>query len=533
MKKLKDLAQLMKSSLQMRRSVVSSFVMENTDHNQTPPAESSAPSTHPSSAHDAAADAGTAGEATETGAPQGAPADGKGRVNFLRQLLANLFGGLRLAVGLPTAPERFFATPLALALLALTDFLVNLGLSYLLVGRSGFFAYAAVSSFYFHLPLLLFFGYLAGRLLSRPSLVLVIPVALVALSIPIELSHAVLERVMQMRQIGWLEDYLFAPHYYRFFSWWIVAALIFLLRLRQAPVANRIAAGLIFIALVVMPLWFFPRGDLWVSSSEGSESGQLHLTDEVLAAQQRLLDRELDELLPGREGKADLYFLGFAGDASQDVFLKEATSAQRIFDQRFGTTRRSLLLVNNPKTATTLPFATAPNLEQALYRLGQVMNRDEDVLFLYFTSHGSREHELTVNNPPLELGGLTPEQLRRMLKKSGITWKVLVVSACYSGGFVDPLKDEHSLIITAADAVNSSFGCGYGEKFTWFGQAFLDDALRRTFSFTAAFERARKTIRQWEKEQGETPSNPQIWVGKAMQKKLPELEKLLAKRSGE
>jgi hypothetical protein len=159
------------------------------------------------------------------------------------------------------------------------------------------------------------------------------------------------------------------------------------------------------------------------------------------------------------------------------------------------------------------------------------MNREEDVLFLFLTSHGSPEHVLTVDNGPLELDGLTPEMVRRMLRKSGVTWKVLVVSACYSGGFVEPLKDDHTLIITAADATHESFGCSYGEKFTWFGNAYFKEALRHTYSFTAAFTQARQTIRKWEAEQGESPSNPQIWVGKKMENKLAQLEKRLAARN--
>ena len=472
-----------------------------------------------------------AGESVGTGSSPAATPPGKRPAGFLRRLLANLISGLRLSLALPVDPDLLCATPGALALLALTDFLLNLTVSFLLVGRGGSFAYSAVTSFFFHLPLMLFFGYLAGRILFRPSLVLAIPVALVALSIPVELCHGLIEWAAQKRPTEWLENYLAVPHYYRFFGWWTTAALVFLLRLKPATVSRRIEVSLLFVARVVLPLWFFPRGDLWLSAAESGESGELQLTDQVLQAQQRLLDGELAALLPGRKGVADLYFVGFAGDATQDVFLKEIKAARRLFIQRFGSFRRTLLLANNPQTATTLPFATAGNLDRALSGLGRVMNRDQDVLFLYLTSHGSREHELAVDNRPLDLDGLTPERVRRMLQKSGITWKVVVVSACYAGGFIDPLKDDHTLIITAADATHESFGCGYGEKFTWFGEAFLDDALRNTFSFTAAFQQARETIRQWEKEQGETPSNPQIWVGKAMEGKLVSLEKQLQRRA--
>ena len=504
--------------------------MDVKDHDETTATDSSATLTRQPASDDAMVAKRSGEDSIGTG-PLAAPPSGKGTGNLLRLLLNNLSCGLRIAFFLRVDPERLCATPGALTLLALTDFVGNLTVSLLLVGRGGSFAYSAVTSFFFHLPLLLFFGFLAAGILCRPSLVVEIPVALVAASIPIELCHMAIEQAVQIRQLGWLENYLYAPHYYRFFLWWTAAALVFLLRLKPAEAARMAAVWLLFAVLVVLPLWFFPRGDLWVSAAESGESGELHLTDAVLVAQQRLLDGQLAALLPGRKGIVDLYFVGFAGDATQDVFLKELMAAKRLFDEHFGTLGRGVTLANNPQTASTLPFATADNLDRALSRLGRVMNREEDVLFLYLTSHGSREHELAVNNPPLELDGLTPEMLRRMLQKSGITWKVVVVSACYAGGFVDSLKDDHSLIIAASDAGHESFGCGFGEKFTWFGEAFLDDALRHTFSFTAAFEQARDTIQHWEKEQRETPSNPQIWVGRAMGQKLAALEKQLAKRS--
>jgi hypothetical protein len=468
---------------------------------------------------------GSPAQSHEGAAGEGAGPAGSGKDSALQQLLRNLLGGLRLSLLLRVPPERFCATGGALALLVLCDFLANLAASFLLVGRGGGFAFSAVPGFFFHLPLLLFGGYLAGRVLSRTSLVTLVPVALISLSIPIELCHSILERLTQFRQLEWLGNYLEAPHYYRFFWWWVAAALLFLLRLAPAPLARRVTL-LLVVGVSLVPLWFYPRADLWVSAAEsGGESGQLHLTEKVLSTQARLLDGELAGLLPGVRRESHFYFVGFAGDATQDVFLKELLAAGRLFEKRFGAAGRSVLLANNPQTATTLPFASATNLEQTLARLGQVMNRQSDVLVLFLTSHGSREHELSVNNDPLELEQLTPEMVRGMLKKSGITWKVVIVSACYAGGFIEPLRDDRTLVITAADAKSESFGCGYGENFTWFGEAFLDQALRNSYSFTGAFDRARDTISQWEDEQGETPSNPQIWVGKEIGKKLAQMEK--------
>jgi hypothetical protein len=117
-----------------------------------------------------------------------------------------------------------------------------------------------------------------------------------------------------------------------------------------------------------------------------------------------------------------------------------------------------------------------------------------------------------------------------MLHDSGIKWKVLVISACYSGGFIKPLEDENTLIITATDASSQSFGCENGEDFTWFGKAYFDEALRRTRSIAEAFELARQAVAQREREQKLPASNPQMYVGAAIKDKLTALQQRLERR---
>lgn len=474
--------------------------------------------------------AGYAGESGDGGVEAAPPPEKAGGKSSLGQLWSDLRAGGRGIVFLRNDLEELTATPARLALLVAADLLLNLAFSFLLVGRSGSFSYSSIPYFLFHLPLFLLLGVLAQRSLPRGSAITGIAAGLVALSIPIEACHGFLEWLSQWRPFQWLSDLMVAPHYYRFFWWWVAASVLFLLRLAPRGGWRRVRVPLIFLSVVVPLLFFYQRGDLWVGGGGGNESGELTLNDEVLSAQGRLLDDQLASLLPGRPGVTDLYFVGFAGDAGQDVFLKELTVTRQLFDTRFGTSGRSVLLVNNPQSATSVPFATAGNLERALKRVGEVMNGDEDLLFLYLSSHGSKDHELEVSNAPLDLKPVTPELLRRQLRKAGVRYKVVAVSACFSGGFIEPLRDSGSLLITAADATHESFGCGFGENFTWFGEAFVGDALKRTFSFTEAFEMTRDTIAKWEREKGETPSNPQMWAGKDIWPVLKRLQAQLELR---
>jgi len=251
-------------------------------------------------------------------------------------------------------------------------------------------------------------------------------------------------------------------------------------------------------------------------------------TERTYYAQPALVEAKLAALAPERPGVVDLYFVGFAGTSTQDVFLKEARFAQKLFDDRFDTRNRSLILVNNPATIKDLPVASVSNLRAVLAGVARKMNLEEDVLFLFLTSHGSR-HVFSVYFPELALDDLGDRELREMLDQAGIKWRVIVISACYSGSFVDALKNERTLILTAASAERTSFGCSSENDFTYFGDAFFNDALRKDRSFIGAFERARSTIAQREVKEKLTPSEPQIFVGAAMKAKLHELEERLAK----
>ena len=117
--------------------------------------------------------------------------------------------------------------------------------------------------------------------------------------------------------------------------------------------------------------------------------------------------------------------------------------------------------------------------------------------------------------------------VRETLDKSGARWKVIVISACYSGSFVPALQSPDTLIITASAADRSSFGCSNEADYTYFGRAFFDQAMREKNSLKAAFDEASATVATWEQTQGFEPSEPQWVIGKNMELMLPQLEKRL------
>lgn len=235
-------------------------------------------------------------------------------------------------------------------------------------------------------------------------------------------------------------------------------------------------------------------------------------SNDVVGDQTKLLANFAQSILRGNPQRSDIYFISFAGDSKQDVFMKEALYAQNLFDQKFQTKHRSVALVNNRKTTAEHLVASNVNLERTLKIMGRKMDQD-DVLYLYFTSHGSREHQLHIDFPPHTVKDFGAREIRRMLDEANIKWRVIVVSACYAGGFIEPLKTDYSVIATAADANNTSFGCADDREFTYYGEAIFKRQMSRGVGIIKALDNARGIVRNMEAQQSLKPSNPQLWIG--------------------
>jgi hypothetical protein len=210
------------------------------------------------------------------------------------------------------------------------------------------------------------------------------------------------------------------------------------------------------------------------------------------------LDRALGKLEP-RSGEAiNLYFLGIAGDGGQEVFRREIDFVRAQFEAEFGARNHAISLINSRNTAGSTPLATVTSIRKAVSAIAAKMDKDRDILFLYLTSHGSKEGTLRLGLNGMQLPDLSAAELASLLKESGIRWKVVVISACYSGSFMETLKDPGTLLITAARADRPSFGCADENDFTYFGRAFFKESLPSSKSFEDAFAKASGLVKEWE-----------------------------------
>jgi peptidase C13-like protein len=427
-------------------------------------------------------------------------------------LLKNLRAGVRLAFFLPLRAFDFRASAPDYAALVLFNCLLWVVVAGVRVGFDGEFDSSALLLYLATVPLVLATALLVAFAFGMPERLLLLAIALVAADPVFELVGMAIPYVAALTGIG-------ASAYFVFFGWIWIASVRAVAVCAGTQRPQFYQGALAVSAMIAIAVFVFPKADVWKANE--AEGDAVPLADErIFHLQGELIERGLAAIQPGRAGVRELYFVGFAPDASQDVFLHEMRFVKRLFDERFGTAGRSIALASSYDALEELPIASVTNLSRALARAGKAMNADEDVLVLFVSAHGDREHRLSAWQPPLELAPLTPTALGRMLHDSGIKWRVVVISACYSGGFVEPLRDDNSIVITAAAPDRSSFGCEAGREFTYFGQAFFRDALSKTLSFTEAFEIASELVSRQEAAEKLPASLPQIAVGRAIAEML-------------
>jgi hypothetical protein len=416
------------------------------------------------------------------------------------------------AIAAPLAPGLLFAV-IALHLAA------GLGIDWLAVEPPRLFDRWALAERCLPVLLALFGAAVAARVIGRPAIWLRLAAIALIAALP--------------AQAVWVAfDLSLDPGYRPTWPAWLLlgyAALAALRLLRWAAVqapAWRPLAGTLLALLLLVPLgWLMPGSSWWWTEEAEFVAGWMptprdYSAEALLYAQPAMLQAALDRLAPQRPGEVDLFAIGFAADGGEGVFRNEVEHLERLMATRFAAPQRTLSLINHPGTLVDTPLATLTNLRQALAGIASRIDVEQDILLLFLTSHGSAEHELHVALHDLPLDLVTPQALRDALDEAGIGWRLIVVSACYSGGFIDALRDPRSLIVTAARSDRTSFGCGVSSELTWFGQSFLVDGLNHTVDFVEAFEAAREAIRQREREQDEKPSHPQIEVGERISAQL-------------
>ena len=440
---------------------------------------------------------------------------------FSLNFAANIIATLWMLVGSTRAFSWVKPTFIQFAVFAILALGSNVLFSWLAAANGSVFNEQGLVSYLIWPMIILRGGIILARRAGNQALVFV-PVILWLVA---DTLSALLQSLVQFfGSYGWLPSwsYSFLPILFLVLFLWQTLALlwIFFRRLRISWWERIIV---LVGAVALLTIWQRNVADQPIFKQIPVEPV---LEEAALYEQPRLLQQALDRIDPSIPGKSDWYFMGGAGFSEQNFFRSEINKVRELFDVRFGTSGHSLALINNNYTWLDEPIATKTSILRGLKTIGQQMNADEDVLFLTLSSHGD-ENVIQLANPPLAMDNLDATWLREALDASGIRWRVIVVSACYSGSFIDELASPTTVIITASAADKMSFGCTNSAEMTYFGQAFFAESLRENTSFSDAFKDAAYRVQERELYMGFEPSEPQMVIGSLMETALPAFEQVL------
>lgn len=157
--------------------------------------------------------------------------------------------------------------------------------------------------------------------------------------------------------------------------------------------------------------------------------------------------------------------------------------------------------------------------EEAIEGMTNVTTRATRGCLLYFTSHGGPQG--MVFGPDRMVTPTSMVAFVRGLCQDRPT--VVVISACYSGIFVDSLAAPNRMIMTAARRDRSSFGCSEDATYPYF-DACVIQSLPNAGDFIALANATRSCVKNREEAEGLSPaSEPQVSIGANMQLLLPTL----------
>jgi hypothetical protein len=432
----------------------------------------------------------------------------------------NLASGLRLALFMRVERNAFRISAAQLVLIVLVSAAIDIDADWLRAPRDAHFSLLGLHGELFALGLLVLSWAVIAMLRRERDVVLALPIVILASFPAIQIVHLLPNLPHAGAAVSGTAREVFE---YALFAWMVVLAMraVYVCIDSQRPRRRFFAAA--GGVLVIAPIWFAPLiGPLepwWreFDSVESSRDAMNPASEPVLAAQQFMMDRALDQLADERPGVTDLYFVGFAPDARRPGFVADVDAAQRAMDERWHTKDRSIVLVNSPLTVAERPFATITHLREVLLEIGDAMDTDDDVLMIYLAGSSNGDHVLTAVNPPLELIGLSPQGLRQLLDAAGIRWRIIVVSTCNAGAWADALKDDETAVIASSATGVRGKDCAGGISSSSFGEAFFTEGMRHNDDVTLAFAAARRKLAQ------DRAPEPVIAIGPAMAEHLKKL----------
>jgi hypothetical protein len=225
-----------------------------------------------------------------------------------------------------------------------------------------------------------------------------------------------------------------------------------------------------------------------------------------------LSDASTPEAATSEEQGANVYFFGEALWA-ESVFDRDVQLIERSVGERYTN-------LSGVKTfSMTQGSDTRPAAAKTVARFAAEARDGQDMVIAFFTSHGIEGSLAVLPSAAAESFDWPAADVSDFLAPLEADRHIVILQACHSGSLIPALKHPNRIIIAAARADRSSFGCDPAEDSTWFVKA-LTEEMPAGGSWQQIFERTRTRVLQYETDQGITEaerSYPQFNVGAEMQ----------------
>jgi hypothetical protein len=214
---------------------------------------------------------------------------------------------------------------------------------------------------------------------------------------------------------------------------------------------------------------------------------------------------------PPAEPPGRIIFAGFALHAQSKAFRNDVLAAEKLV-REIDPNALMLKLANPARDQSAdWPQATAENFALVMARTAEVA-RPRDRMLLLISTHAN-PGLLNINVGGKNQQPITPRMLGDALAPLGKVPTLVVLSACYSGAFIEPLKAPNRVVLTATDARSMSFRCRYDGNHTYFADALFNQDGAENLSLTDWMGEAQKSISALEKRRKLPASKPQVFVG--------------------
>jgi len=200
-----------------------------------------------------------------------------------------------------------------------------------------------------------------------------------------------------------------------------------------------------------------------------------------------------------------------AGDDAEPVFDDATRSlAERLRAAGVPAANIHRLSASDAELRRGIEPATA---ERLLRRIANLPARPGHRCLIFLTSHGEHDAGLWLARSHR---AVHPEELAQALSRGcAAVPTVVIVSGCYSGGFVaGAMARPNRIILTASRSDRPSFGCQVARTYSFFDGCLLS-ALPKAANWKGLFALTKNCVAREEHALGERPSEPQAYFGAA------------------